>query len=55
MSAVRTRAEERAPAALRQPAAVLATTLRAAEIRTDKPAIPAPNGSIAAIETRLGF
>ncbi|MDR6951771.1 hypothetical protein J2X65_001120 [Ancylobacter sp. 3268] len=58
MSAVRNRAEERVPAALRQPAAALKTVPRAVETSAEKQASnvpPAPIGSIAAIETQLGF
>ncbi|GAB4066055.1 hypothetical protein KHC28_22860 [Ancylobacter sonchi] len=58
MSAVRNRAEERVPAALRQPAAALKTVSRATESPAEKQAQhvpPAPVGSIAAIETQLGF
>lgn len=58
MSAVRNRAEEGTPAALRQPAAPLKTSSRVGETNTDKQAphaAPAPSGSIAAIESQLGF
>lgn len=58
MSAVRNRAEERAPAALRPQPAQTHAAPRTAEASADKPAsfvAPAPVGSIAAIESQLGF